>query len=44
MYIQNYSLKLDFQILVMTIKVIFMKESTEGFEEEAIQKIRQENK
>ena len=44
MYIQNYSLKLDFQTLVMTIKVIFMKESTEGFEEEAIQKIRQENK
>jgi len=33
MYIQNYSLLLDFRLLFMTIKVMFMKESTEGFEE-----------
>lgn len=33
MYIENYSLKLDFQLIIMTVKVLFMKESTEGFED-----------
>ena len=33
MYIQNYSILLDFKLIIMTIKIIFMKESTEGFEE-----------
>lgn len=31
-YIVNYSLLLDIKIILMTLKVIFMKESTEGFE------------
>lgn len=31
MYIQNYSLLLDVQIIFKTVKVLFMKESTEGF-------------
>lgn len=31
MYVQNYSLLLDFKLILMTIKIIFMKESTEGF-------------
>ncbi len=31
MYIVNYSIVMDLKILLMTIKVIFMKESTEGF-------------
>jgi len=31
---------LDLKILFMTFKVIFMKESTEGFSEEAIDKIK----
>lgn len=34
MYIQNYSLFLDIKLLLMTIKIMFMKESTEGFTEE----------
>lgn len=34
MYIENYSLSLDFRIVVMTIKVLFMKSSTEGFSQE----------
>jgi exopolysaccharide biosynthesis polyprenyl glycosylphosphotransferase len=31
MYIQNYSLLLDIEILFKTIKILFEKESTEGF-------------
>ncbi|MCR4584201.1 MAG: sugar transferase [Lachnospiraceae bacterium] len=30
-YIMNYSLLLDVQIILETVKIIFMKESTEGF-------------
>lgn len=32
MYIQNYSLLLDIEIIFKTVKILFMKESTEGFE------------
>ncbi|MDD7511577.1 MAG: sugar transferase [Peptostreptococcaceae bacterium] len=38
MYIQNYSILLDIKMLFLTLKVVFMKESTEGFSEE--QKIK----
>lgn len=31
MYIQNYSLALDIKLILMTIKILFKKESTEGF-------------
>ena len=34
MYIQNYSVLLDLRLLFMTVKIMFMKESTEGFTEE----------
>ena len=34
MYIQNYSLLLDIEIIFRTIKVLFIKDSTEGFAEE----------
>lgn len=34
MYIQNYSVLLDIEIILKTIKVLFMKESTEGFADE----------
>ena len=33
MYIQNYSFLLDLKLIMMTVKIIFMKESTEGFED-----------
>ncbi len=33
MYIQNYSLVLDIRLILMTIKIMFMKESTEGVDE-----------
>ncbi len=32
MYIQNYSLLLDIKLILMTVKIMFMKESTDGFE------------
>ena len=32
--IQNYSIFLDIKLILMTIKIMFMKESTEGFTEE----------
>ena len=34
MYIQNYSVLLDIEILFKTIKILFEKESTEGFSDE----------
>lgn len=34
MYIENQSLLLDLKLILMTIKVVFTPESTEGFEEE----------
>ena len=39
MYITNYSLVLDVEIVFETFKIIFQKESTEGFSEEAQGKI-----
>jgi lipopolysaccharide/colanic/teichoic acid biosynthesis glycosyltransferase len=30
MYIENYSLQLDLKLLLLTVKIIFTKESTEG--------------
>lgn len=40
MYIQNYSILLDIRLILMTIKVMFMKESTEGFDEKQISEIQ----
>lgn len=42
-YILNYSPFLDIKIILMTIKIIFSRESTEGFTEERIEQIRKED-
>lgn len=34
MYIEDYSVLLDIEILFKTVKILFMKESTEGFDKE----------
>ncbi len=33
-YIEKYSVILDLKLMIMTVKILFMKESTEGFSEE----------
>ena len=39
MYIQNYSFCLDLRLILMTVKIMFMKDSTEGFTKENSDKI-----
>ena len=39
-YIVDYSFLLDVQIMLETVKIIFKKESTEGFSEEQIRKLK----
>lgn len=39
MYIQNYSLFLDLEIILKTLQIILTKESTEGFDAEQSQKL-----
>ncbi len=34
MYIENYSILLDLKLIIMTFKILFVKESTEGFDEQ----------
>jgi hypothetical protein len=34
MYIKNYSILLDIKLIFQTIKIIFLKESTEGVRED----------
>ena len=43
MYIQNYSLLLDLKLIFMTIKIMFVKESTEGFTDEKSKSITEKN-
>ncbi len=40
MYVQNYSILLDLKLIMMTIKIIFMKDSTDGFDEKQISEIQ----
>ena len=39
MYIEKYSVLLDLKLILMTVKVMFMKESTEGFTSSASEKM-----
>ena len=43
MYIENYSFRLDLKLILMTLKVVFMKESTEGIAEGQITATLEEN-
>lgn len=43
MYIENYSFRLDLKLIMMTLKVVFMKESTEGVAEGQITATLEEN-
>ena len=36
MYIQNYSIWLDIQLIMMTLKIMLIKESTEGVQEDEV--------
>ena len=40
-YITNYSILLDVQIVFETVKILFQKESTEGFAEERVEELQQ---
>lgn len=37
MYIENYSILLDIKLILMTLRILFSKESTKGFEEQVIE-------
>lgn len=42
-YIENYSLWLDIKLILMTIKIIFKRESTEGIGDEQVTAIKEKN-
>ena len=39
-YIETYSVLSDIKLLILTVKILFMKESTEGFDESANKNVR----
>lgn len=39
-YVETYSLLLDLKLLILTFKILFMRESTEGFNEKANENVR----
>ncbi len=39
-YVETYSLLLDLKLLILTFKVLFMRESTEGFNQKANENVR----
>ena len=42
-YIERYSLLLDIKLVMMTIKILFMRESTEGFDDKDNKNARKSN-
>lgn len=43
-YIEQYSIFLDIKLILMTIKILFMKESTEGFDAKANEHLKAPNR
>ena len=41
-YIENYSVWLDLQLMLLTLKILFWPDSTEGVESEQITALKQE--
>ena len=41
LYITNFSILLDLQIIFETVKILLQKESTEGFSEERVQEMQE---
>ncbi|MBO7369212.1 MAG: sugar transferase, partial [Clostridia bacterium] len=39
-YIETYSILKDLKLLILTVKVLFMKESTEGFDKKANESVK----
>ncbi len=39
-YVETYSLLLDIKLLILTFKILFMRESTEGFDKDANKNVR----
>lgn len=44
MYIENYSFSLDIKLLLMTVKILFIRESTEGFSKKKSREMREKSK
>ena len=44
MYIESFSILLDFKLLLQTVRVLFMKKSTEGIDDGSITALKQEKK
>jgi hypothetical protein len=53
MYIENYSLMLDIKLILLTLRIMLSKESTEGFEkqeenerlaEDALEELKEQQK
>lgn len=39
MYVENYSFMMDIKLVLMTVRILFKKESTEGFEQSKVAEI-----
>ena len=43
-YIENYSIMLDIKLMLLTLKILFWPDSTEGVETEQITALREEHR